>query len=249
MKRKVIVIMLLVAAVALCAAPQVARPVMRAVRAVKGSRTISQRVAQYGAEVRGRLKPDFDRLGVAYPPRRVVLAAFKAERRLEVWVADEAGRFQLLKSYPILAASGVLGPKLKEGDCQVPEGLYRVELLNPNSLYHLSLRLNYPNDFDRSKAARENRTQLGGDIMIHGNACSIGCLAMGDPASEDLFVLAAETGIAAIEVIVSPVDFRTTALAERPPQAPAWYYELCGLIRARLLLLKDEPPVNKKGIK
>jgi hypothetical protein len=249
MKRKFIVIVLLVAAVALCARPQVVRPVMRAIRSLKGSHTVSQRVAQYGADVRLRLKPDFDRLGVSYPPRRVVLAAFKAERRLEVWVADEPARFKLLKTYPILAASGVLGPKLREGDYQVPEGLYRVESLNPNSLYHLSLRLNYPNDFDRSKAIKENRTQLGGDIMIHGSACSIGCLAMGDPASEDLFVLAAETGIAHIEVIVSPVDFRVTALAERPPLAPPWYYELCGQIRARLLLLKDEPRGTKKRVK
>lgn len=241
MKRKLIVILLLIAAVALCARPQVVRPVKRALQSMRGTRTIGQRVAEYGAEVRQRLKPDFDRLGVAYPPRRVVLAAFKAERRLEVWVADDPARFRLLKSYPILAASGVLGPKLREGDCQVPEGLYRVESLNPNSLYHLALRVNYPNEYDRGKAIKEGRSHLGGDIMIHGSACSIGCLAMGDPAAEELFVLAAETGIANMEVIISPVDFRTTALAERPPLAPAWYYELCGLIRARLMLLKDEP--------
>jgi hypothetical protein len=245
-KRKIMVIILLVAAVALCARPQVVKPLLRAIR---GTRTISQRVAEYGADVRARLKPDFDRLGVAYPPRRVVLAAFKAERRLEVWVADDPARFLLLKSYPILAASGVLGPKLKEGDRQVPEGLYRVESLNPNSLYHLALRLNYPNEYDRGKAIKEGRTNLGGDIMIHGKACSIGCLAMGDPAAEELFVLAAETGIANIEVIVSPVDFRTATLAERPPLAPAWYYELCGLIRRRLLALNDESPGAKKAFK
>ena len=69
--------------------------------------------------------------------------------------------------YPILAASGVLGPKLREGDKQVPEGIYGAEALNPNSKFHLSIRLNYPNTFDRRMAQSDGRTQLGGDIMIH----------------------------------------------------------------------------------
>ena len=82
--------------------------------------------------------------------------------------------------------SGRLGPKLKEGDRQVPEGLYRVESLNPNSRYHLSLRVNYPNEQDKSYGRLDGRNNLGTDIMIHGKDCSIGCLAMGDPSCDFL---------------------------------------------------------------
>ncbi|MFN2508264.1 MAG: hypothetical protein ABR589_05780, partial [Chthoniobacterales bacterium] len=97
------------------------------------------------------------------------------------------------------------------------EGIYRVEGLNPNSRFHLSLRLDYPNGFDRARALAEGRTKLGGQIMIHGDIVSKGCFAMGDPASEDLFVLAALTGIANVRVILTPVDFRKTA---EPPLLP-----------------------------
>ncbi len=73
--------------------------------------------------------------------------------------------------------------------------------MNPNSAYHLALRLNYPNAYDRELARHERRTNLGGDIMIHGSNLSVGCLAMGDMAAEDLFGMAADTGINNIEVI------------------------------------------------
>ena len=75
-----------------------------------------------------------------------------------------------------------------EGDKQVPEGFYRIELLNPNSRYHLSLRVNYPNadDIERAREDRRDLLNLGGDIMIHGGAESIGCIAIGNPAIEHL---------------------------------------------------------------
>jgi murein L,D-transpeptidase YafK len=133
-----------------------------------------------------------------------------------------------------LKASGKLGPKLREGDRQVPEGLYRIESLNPNSRFHLSLRVNYPNAFDRDMAAREGRTNLGGDIMIHGSKVSIGCLAMGDTAAEDLFVLAAETGIDNISVILSPLDFRVRDFEGDFSTMPHWIPELYKRIRTEL---------------
>jgi len=128
----------------------------------------------------------------------------------------------LIRSYPILAASGHAGPKLREGDFQVPEGLYRIESLNPNSSFHLALRVSYPNEFDLANAAKEHLENLGGDIMIHGSAVSVGCLAMGNQAAEDLFVLAAETGIRHIEVILSPLDFRVHKEAVPQAGAPDW---------------------------
>ncbi len=152
-------------------------------------------------------------------------------------MSDGSAEPQYLKTYPILGTSGTLGPKLAEGDEQIPEGLYRIESLNPNSLYHLALRVNYPNGFDKAKGAQEGRTNLGSDIMIHGKAASLGCLAMGDEAAEDLFVLAAETGIENIAIILSPVDFRVRGLPPNMPATPAWTPELYADIQKELMKL------------
>lgn len=122
---------------------------------------------------------------------------------------------------------------MRQGDGQVPEGIYRIESLNPNSLCHLSLRVGYPNDFDRRQAQRDGRTELGGDIMIHGGWESSGCLAMGDKAAEDLFVLAARTGIDNIVLILCPVDFRRRDLPYSGSQ-PAWVQALYTDIREAL---------------
>ena len=204
--------------------------------------SVNERVRQYGDVVHARLLPQFARVGVAYPPRAVTLVGLKAERRMEVWVSGDGQKFQLLTNYPFRAASGVLGPKLREGDGQVPEGLYRIESLNPNSLYHLALRVNYPNDFDRKQAAAENRTRLGGDIMIHGSDVSIGCIALGDAAAEDLFVLAAETGLKRLALILSPVDFRVRALPQDIKPLPVWTVELYAAIRIELARLAVTAP-------
>lgn len=188
----------------------------------KETKTVEDRLDEYGEDARGRLRPAFQRIGVPYPPKRVCLVGLKHERLLELWVAGPAGEMRHLRSYPIQAASGTLGPKLAEGDRQVPEGIYQIESLNPNSSYHLSLRVNYPNAFDREMGARDGRRRLGSDIMIHGKAVSAGCLAMGDSAIEELFVLSADAGLDAITVILSPLDFRKRPLpAERPP-TPEW---------------------------
>lgn len=210
------------------------RPVAAAIQIAKGKPTVAGRVAQFGDAVQARLAPDFARIGAAYPPERMALIGLKSEKSLEVWVADSGQPWQHLRSYPILGMSGSLGPKLKEGDRQVPEGIYRLESLNPNSLYHLSLRVSYPNAEDVRRGQADGRTDLGGDIMIHGKECSIGCLAMGDEAAEDLFVLAAETGIDRVEILLSPVDFRVRDLPEDRPPSPAWTPQLYGSIRREL---------------
>jgi hypothetical protein len=198
---------------------------------------VAQRVREFGPAVRERLGPDFARVGISYPPPHLVLAVFKNERKVEVWVGQR-GSMKLLRTYPSQAASGQLGPKLREGDMQVPEGVYAIESLNPNSLYHLSLRVGYPNEFDCERARAEGRTNLGGDIMIHGGSASIGCLAMGDGAAEDLFVLAAQTGINNMSVIISPVDFRVAGLPEKTPSLPPWTGQLYEQIRHALAELK-----------
>lgn len=190
-----------------------------------GSETVQSRLEQFGVTVKARLDPAFQKAGVPYPPARLVLLGLKHEQRLEVYAAPKNGPLKFIRSYNVQAASGHLGPKLREGDCQVPEGLYGIEYLNPNSLFHLSLKISYPNSFDRQRAAEDGRTQLGGDIMIHGKATSVGCLAMGDEAAEDLFVLAALTGVKNISVILSPVDFRKQEMPPLPKNIeplPSW---------------------------
>jgi hypothetical protein len=200
---------------------------------IRGRKTVRDRLEQYGPSARGILRIAFDKEGVQYPPNRLVFAGFKKERLLEVYASSGNDQLRLVKTYPILRASGRLGPKLAEGDMQVPEGIYKVVFLNANSLYHLSLRLNYPNEFDREMAKKEGRENLGGNIMIHGSNVSIGCLAMGDPAIEELFVLAADTGISNIKVILSPCDLRKTRFDSRNT-LPSWTSELYKQISGEL---------------
>lgn len=133
------------------------------------------------------LRAMIKRAGLAYPPKQLFFRAFKRERILEVWGAASAtSEFKKLKSYKVLAASGKAGPKRAVGDYQVPEGWYHVDRFNPKSLFHLSLGLNYPNASDRIFATNPDP---GSDIFIHGNAKSIGCLAIGDPAIEEVYTL------------------------------------------------------------
>jgi hypothetical protein len=172
-------------------------------------RTVEERVEQYGGAVRTRLLPFFEKAGVAWPAQRLTFVGLKEERRLAVWGGGVAGTLKLIRIYPVLGASGTSGPKLREGDGQVPEGVYGIESLNPDSAFHLSLRVSYPNAFDRERAKEDGREHLGGDIMIHGGRASAGCLAMGDEAAEDLFVMAALAPLSDIKVILAPCDLRT----------------------------------------
>lgn len=191
---------------------------------VVGNRTVSDVVNKYGEQARSRIKPYFEKANLSYPPKDVAFLAMKDSGLLEVW-ASNGGSWVQIKEYEIQAASGKLGPKLREGDRQVPEGIYKVVGLNPNSSYHLSMKLNYPNEFDLSWARKENRTQPGSNIFIHGKAVSIGCLAMGDDAIEELFVLGRDVGISNINVIIAPTDPRESALIP-PSGSKPWVKEL-----------------------
>lgn len=196
--------------------------------------TINDRVVQYEAEVQARLAPLFKAQSIPYPPSKITLIALKEEKKLELHALGSNGLYQLIKTYPILAASGKAGPKLKEGDLQVPEGFYAIESLNPNSRYHLSLRVNYPNTEDKNHAQEEGRTHLGGDIMIHGKALSVGCIAIGDPASEELFILAAKSGIKNITILISPIDFRVRPLKAVQLKTPVWIRPLYERLKAEM---------------
>ncbi len=203
--------------------------------------TVQDRLDQYAEQVRARLRPAFRRRGLEYPPTQIALLAFKQERRLELWAKHDGPdvRWTRIKTYPFTAFSGVLGPKLREGDLQIPEGVYRVSALNPNSRYHLSLKINYPNRFDLQYARQEGRRFPGTNIFLHGRDRSVGCVALGDRAIEELFVLAAGVGNDSVRVIIAPYDFRRL-VPGRPPVAvpgslsPRWLPQLYTQIRLAL---------------
>jgi hypothetical protein len=157
-------------------------------------------------------------------PKKLTLIGLKHEKELEVW-GELNKEWVHIKSYPFTAFSGRLGPKFKEGDRQIPEGIYGISYLNPNSKFHLSLRVNYPNVFDKKMARREKRTNLGGDIMIHGNQVTTGCIPIGDKKIEELYFLAEKVGISNIKVILSPVDFRRMTVNIKNDKHP-WLKEL-----------------------
>ncbi len=135
-----------------------------------------------------RVGPALDRLFANNGVRRgapIFMRIFKHERVLEIFVEKSDGNFTLLKSYPICTYSGDLGPKLREGDNQAPEGFYFVtpERLNPNSSYHLSFNLGFPNAYDRAHG------RTGSFLMVHGACVSIGCYAMTNAGIENIYTI------------------------------------------------------------
>ncbi len=115
----------------------------------------------------------------------IYIRIFKQAGELELWVKS-GNRFELFRTYCTCYFSGKLGPKLRQGDLQVPEGFYYVTpgRMNPWSSYHLSFNIGYPNQYDR------HHGRTGGLIMVHGNCVSIGCVAMGDDQIEEIYTLA-----------------------------------------------------------
>ncbi len=201
----------------------------------RGKRSVEDVVNLYEQKVSARLTRHFLEAKIKYPPDKITLIAFKDKKELNLWSSTDQYHHTLIKSYKIKGASGVLGPKLNEGDRQVPEGIYKIEGLNPNSSYHLSMKLNYPNPFDLKYAKLEGRNKPGSNIFIHGKSGSIGCLAMGDRAIEELFILSNKVGLRNIEVIIAPTNLveidDTNKLLQNKP---FWVTELYQNIKASL---------------
>ena len=187
--------------------------------------TLAQALERYSPRIDESLRPRFDALGLSYPPEKLTLIALKEELELEVWVYQN-GQSHRVHSYPVEDASGLPGPKRRRGDFQVPEGIYRLNAFNPNSSFHLSLRVNYPNYFDRRMGQLDGRDDLGSNIFIHGGAASRGCLAIGDPAIEELFVMVADVGLHNTRLIIAPHDPRRRSIFPVPRGLPEWTNEL-----------------------
>lgn len=180
---------------------------------VEGRETIASRVEETRPRFEETLGKRLRDLNLSTTPEAVTLVFLKDTRELHLYAGPSETELILVKTYDVKAASGKEGPKLREGDRQVPEGIYRIEALNPNSDYYLSLRVNYPNSDDQKFASEEGRSSLGGDIMIHGSRVSMGCLAIGNEAVAELFHLAATTNFRKWTLLLAPSDLR----AKRPP--------------------------------
>jgi murein L,D-transpeptidase YafK len=139
----------------------------------------------------------------------ILVRIFKEESELEVWKEDKSGHFALLRTYPICRWSGELGPKIKQGDRQAPEGFYTItpSLMNPNSQYYLAINTGFPNAYDRAN------DRSGAFLMIHGDCSSAGCYAMTDEQIAEIYALARESffgGQKAFQIQAYP--FRMTPL-------------------------------------
>jgi murein L,D-transpeptidase YafK len=153
----------------------------------------------------------------------ILVRVFKTESELEVWKKDRTGQFALLKTYPICKWSGDLGPKVREGDRQAPEGFYDITpaQMNPNSQFYLAFNLGYPNAFDRA----HDRT--GAHLMVHGDCSSRGCYAMTDEQILEIFALGRESffgGQKSFQVQAYPFRMTPANMAKHRnnPNLPFW---------------------------
>lgn len=184
-----------------------------------------------------RFSARMDEAGVK-PGMPVYIRIYKLESEIELWV-QKNGRFKRFATYPICMWSGRLGPKLKEGDRQAPEGFYTVtkDGLNPNSVEHLSFNLGFPNAYDRAKG------RTGSFLMVHGGCASIGCFAVTDGVVDELwaFVTAAlDNGQARIPVHVFP--FRMTEKNLRLRSGDKWAPFWSNLKTGHDLFARDRMP-------
>ncbi|MFN0082095.1 MAG: murein L,D-transpeptidase family protein [Ferruginibacter sp.] len=154
------------------------------------------------------LKRQFEKQNLTWPPQSMYLRSFKFDKQLEIWVkSNSKAGYKLFKTYKVCQQSGSMGPKRVEGDYQVPEGFYYINEFNPNSNYHLSLGINYPNASDRILS---DANRPGSAIYIHGDCVSTGCIPITDAPIEELYFLASNVrnqGQEFIPVHVFPVKY------------------------------------------
>lgn len=178
----------------------------------------------------------------------VLMRIFKEESTFEVWKKDKTGRYALLKTYEICSWSGKLGPKIKEGDRQAPEGYYMITpaLMNPNSSYHLAFNTGFPNSYDRAHG------RTGTHLMVHGACSSRGCYAMTDAQIQEIYALARDAfrgGQAAFQLQAYPFRMTPENMARHmgDPNMPFWRMLKEGYDHFELT--RQEPKVDVCGRK
>lgn len=167
-----------------------------------------ERVRTAYSEKDSIIKEDLKKLKLDIKDIHILLTAYKNEKELDLWVKRKTDiKYSLLKTYKICKISGNLGPKRKEGDLQLPEGFYHIEIFNPLSNYYLSLGINYPNNSDEILSPYENP---GSDIYIHGDCVTIGCIPLTDDIIKEIYIYSIEAknnGQEKIPVYIFPIRF------------------------------------------
>jgi murein L,D-transpeptidase YafK len=138
-----------------------------------------------------KITSKLETFGIRLENLNILIVAYKADRQLDIFAKNEIDRtYKHIQTYDICSSSGVLGPKRKEGDEQVPEGFYVINRFNPTSKFYLSLGINYPNQSDKKKS---KHSKLGGDIFIHGSCVTIGCIPMTDDKIKEIYIYAIQS--------------------------------------------------------
>jgi murein L,D-transpeptidase YafK len=173
------------------------------------------RVKSAYQEKEQEVKGFFTQKKISYQGFHLLIRAFKKEQLLEVWIKEKnRDAFQLLHIYAFCASSGSLGPKRKEGDYQIPEGVYHINHFNPQSNFHLSLGVSYPNASDK---IRSDPKHPGGAIYVHGNCVTVGCIPITDEKIRELYILAVEArnnGQAKIPIHIFPARLDEAGFAK-----------------------------------
>jgi murein L,D-transpeptidase YafK len=173
----------------------------------------------------------------------ILVRLFKEESELEVWKQNRDGRFALLKTYPICRWSGELGPKIKEGDRQAPEGFYNITpgQMNPNSQYYLSFDLGYPNAYDRAYG------RTGAQLMVHGDCSSRGCYSMTDEQISEIYALGRDSffgGQKSFQVQAYPFRMTAQNLAKHRNSPHLAFWKMLKQGSDHFEVSKLEPKVN-----
>jgi murein L,D-transpeptidase YafK len=180
----------------------------------KTSQLKNARVKTAYDEKEAIVKKLFAEKKLPYEKFDLFIRAFKNEKALEVWVKTKNSKtFDLLTTYPFCTTSGVLGPKRKEGDLQIPEGVYQINHFNPLSDFHLSLGVSYPNASDKILSDQKSP---GGAIYVHGNCVTIGCIPITDDKIKELYLLAVEArnyGQEKIQIHIFPAKLTDETVA------------------------------------
>ncbi len=179
----------------------------------------------YSSNLDSLWRQRFKQASLEYPPKSIVIEVFKYPRVIHIYAFNQnKNRYDSVWSYPICIISGNFGPKRKQGDLQVPEGFYHINVFNPHSRFKKSLGINYPNASDRILGVKNN---LGGNIFIHGSCASIGCISIYDDQIYELYFLASlvHNTQDKIPVLIFPwtmTDWAITNISKNLPANDKW---------------------------
>ncbi len=204
--------------------------------------TVAQAIARYGEEARELLRAQCKSAGADYPPKRIVLLALKDRKQLLMFAGAGGGaaggsgganqRLALVQTFPLVSYSGALGPKLREGDLQIPEGNYRITGSSARDM--LSLAVDYPNAFDRARGLEDHRKKLGGDILIHGGSVSTGCIVVSNEQMQEVFVALHDVGFKNVQLLITPCDLTKSQPQLNWSKQPKWLPKLYTQLKSDL---------------